>query len=65
MPNLSGLDWGGARSLGLASDASQLSIAEPEQFVRHEKGQVSAGLRHCVHATVLFVCSIPPSPQND
>ena len=43
MPNLSGLDWGGARSLGLASDASQLSIAEPEQFVRHEKGQVKRG----------------------
>ena len=24
-----------------------------------------AGLRHCMHMTVLFVCSIPPSPQRD
>ena len=43
MLNLSGLDWGGARSLGPASDGSWLSIVEPERFVRHEKGQVQRG----------------------
>ena len=43
MLNLSGLDRGGARSLGLASDGSQLSIIEPEWFVHHEKGQVQRG----------------------
>ena len=40
---LSGLDQGSARSLGLASDGSRLSIVEPEQFVRLEKGQVKRG----------------------
>ena len=29
------------------------------------EGTGPAGLRHCVHTTVLFVCSIPPSPQRD
>ena len=28
-------------------------------------GAGPAGLRHCMHTTVLFVCSIPPSPQHD
>ena len=28
-------------------------------------GTGPAGLRYCVHMTVLFVCSIPPSPQHD
>ena len=28
-------------------------------------GAGPAGLRHCVHTTVLFVCSIPASPQHD
>ena len=29
------------------------------------EGTGPAGLRHCVHTTVLFACSIPPSPQRD
>ena len=42
-PNLSGLDQGGAHSLGPASDGSWLSIVEPERFVCREKGQVQQG----------------------
>ena len=42
-PNLSGLDWGSACSLGPAPDGSRLSIVEPEQFVHREKGQVKWG----------------------
>ena len=43
MLNLSGLDRGGARSLGLASDGSQLSNVELERFVRHKQGQAQQG----------------------
>ena len=43
MPNLSDLDRGSARSVGLALDGSRLSIVEPELFVRREKGQVKWG----------------------
>ena len=40
---LSGLDRGGALSLGPTSDGSRLIIVEPEQFVRREKGQIQRG----------------------
>ena len=40
---LSGLDWGGACSLGLASDGSWLSIVELERFVHCEQGQAQRG----------------------
>ena len=41
--NLSSLDQGSARSLGPASDSSQLSIVELERLVHREKGQVHQG----------------------
>ena len=68
--NLSGLDLGGACSPGPASDGSQWSNLEPEQcgqggYKGRERGQAQCGLRHCEHTPVLFVCSVPPSPQRD
>ena len=62
--DLSGLDQGGACSLGLASDGSWQSNVEPEQCAPCA-GACPVGLRHGEHTPVLFVCSIPPSPQCD
>ena len=60
-PNLSGLDRGGARSLGPASDGSQLSIVEPQRFVHREKGQVQQGWDTvCTRQCYLFAASPPP-----
>ena len=42
----------------------QWSNVEPEQCVPRA-GAGPAGLRHCMHMPVLFVCSISPSPQHD
>ena len=40
------------------------SNVEPE-WCAPQAGAGPAGLRHCEHTPVLFVCSIPPSPQHD
>ena len=37
---------------------------EPERCVLCA-GTCPAWLRHCEHTPVLFICSIPPSPQHD
>ena len=63
-PNLSGLDGGGACSLGPASEGSRRSNLEPEQCAPCA-GACPAWLRHCEHTPVLFVCSILPFPQHD
>ena len=62
--SLSRLDLGGARSPGPASEGSQQSNLEPELCVLWVRAG-PAWLRHCEHMPVLFVCSIPPSPQHD
>ena len=61
--SLSGLDQGGVCRPGPASDGSWRSNLEPEQCVPWvETGP--AGLRQYEHMPMLFVCSIPPSPQR-
>ena len=65
-PNLSGLDRGGARSLGLASDGSRLSIVELERFVCREKGQVQRGWDTvCTQQCYLFAASPPPHSATE
>ena len=61
--NLSGLDLGGACSPGPALDSSRQSNLEPKP----KPWEVAnlGWLRHCKHTPVLFVCSVPPSPQQD
>ena len=67
--NLSGLDLGSPYNPGPASDSSQQSNLETKQcrqkkHTRRERGQTQCG-RDTASTPVLFVCSVPPSPQRN
>ena len=62
--SLSDLDLGGACSPGPASDGSCWSNIEPELCAPWARAG-PVWLRHCKHRPVLFVCSVPLSPQWD
>ena len=69
VPEPERLGPGSAGSPGPATDGSWQSNLEPEQlgqggYTRRERGADPVWLRHCEHTPVLFVCSIPPSPQR-
>ena len=63
-PSLSGLERGGACSLGPASDSSRWSNVEPEQCARRA-GAGPAWLRHCEHTPVLFAASLSPHSATE
>ena len=60
--SLSDLDLGGACSPGQALDGSGQSNLKPK-LCAPRAGAGPVWLRHCEHMPVLFVCSVPPSPQ--
>ena len=71
--NLSCLDLGSALNPGHTSDSSWQSNLEPElcrlgKHTSHEQGTNPVWPRHWEHSPqmpVIFVCSVPPSPQHD